>query len=43
MNQAAVNTTPFPSDAIFKKIQAIIDTDNTKYSCRISVQIHFFN
>ena len=29
-NQAALNTTPFPSDAIFKKIQTIIDTDTAK-------------
>lgn len=29
-NQAALNTTPFPSDAIFQKIQTIIDTDNAK-------------
>ncbi len=29
--KAALNSTPFPSDAIFRKIQNIIDTDNAKY------------
>ncbi len=28
--KASVNSAPFPSDAIFKKIQNIIDTDKTK-------------
>lgn len=29
-SKSSVNTTPFPSDAIFQKIQHIIDTDNAK-------------